>query len=145
MDPGAAFCAFAGKKRCLDLDDLSCAVIAVFGAKFKKEDLRCLMLQFSSNGEEMGEDAFRRLVEERRRLLGERDRAFRMFTALDAEGRGFLDLASFEEALAGACRPAAARACEIFHDMDHAKAGMVTVADFEAYLAGAGADVSRDQ
>mmetsp|Transcript_130334 Transcript_130334/g.416874 ORF Transcript_130334/g.416874 Transcript_130334/m.416874 type:complete len:181 (-) Transcript_130334:163-705(-) len=138
MDPTVAFDAFSGGKKYMDVDDLSCAAIAVFGTKFRKQDLRAMLAQYSPPSTPgVGLEAFRALVADRRRLLGERDRAFRMFTALDLRGRGYLDLRTFSDACSSVGRPVARRACEIFHDMDRSKTGMVTVADFEAYLSGA--------
>merc|ERR1712194_70811 len=107
------------------------------GTKFKKQDLRSLLAHYALSGALSLElEAFQTLVADRRRLLGERDQTFRMFDALDTSRRGYLDLRGFQEACADSCRPAALRACEIFHDLDRSRAGAVTVADFEAYLAG---------
>ncbi|CAE7533846.1 EFCAB11 [Symbiodinium natans] len=123
MDPRAAFDKFTDGKPFLDIDDLSCAVWAVFGIKFKKQDLRDLMSQYcKQESQGIGLEAFLALVEERRRIFGERDRALRLFSALDKHDNGFLDLRSFHEVCAETCRPAAARATEIFHDMDRSKA-----------------------
>ncbi|CAE7241700.1 EFCAB11 [Symbiodinium pilosum] len=139
MDPRAAFEKFADGKPCLDIDDLSCAVLAVFGVKFKKQDLRDLMSQYRrQEGQGIVLEAFLALVDERRRVFGERDFALRLFSALDVREHGFLDLRCFHEVCQDVCRPTAARATEIFHDMDRSKSGVVTFSDFEAYLAGDG-------
>eukprot|EP00435_Cladocopium_sp_Y103_P050186 s146_g15.t1 len=143
MDPRAAFQHFSDGKPVLDIDDLSCAVIAVFGFKFKKQDLRDLMEQYATRSE-AGEScflplqAFLQLVDDRRRVLGERDRALRLFSALDVKDQGFLDLKSFHQLCLETCRPSAQRAAEIFQDMDRSKSGAVTFSDFESYLAGEG-------
>ncbi|CAK9037150.1 unnamed protein product [Durusdinium trenchii] len=135
MDPRAAFRHFAGDGGRLDLDSLSCAVIAVFGFKFKKQDLRDLMEQYASeSGLKM--EAFLALVEDRRRVFGERDRALRLFSALDVKDQGFLDVKSFHELCLETCRPLGAQSTELFRDMDRSKSGSVTFSDFEAYLAG---------
>jgi len=60
----------------------------------------------------------------------------RLFEALDEEKKGYLDLVGFRDTCSSACRPAAGRAREIFHEMDQAKTGMVTFADFKVYLEG---------
>eukprot|EP00931_Biecheleriopsis_adriatica_P108338 TRINITY_DN82647_c0_g1_i1.p2 TRINITY_DN82647_c0_g1~~TRINITY_DN82647_c0_g1_i1.p2 ORF type:complete len:150 (+),score=44.91 TRINITY_DN82647_c0_g1_i1:45-494(+) len=146
MDPRAAFAHFADGKSCLDVDDLSCAVIAVFGFKFKKQDLRDIMLQYTvPNSPGMQLEAFLALVQERRRLFGERDRALRMFNAMDAQDQGFLDLQTFHTVCLETCRPAASRAKEIFHDMDRSKTGAVTFSDFEAYLIGDAPEERNEQ
>mmetsp|Transcript_121250 Transcript_121250/g.223065 ORF Transcript_121250/g.223065 Transcript_121250/m.223065 type:complete len:139 (-) Transcript_121250:77-493(-) len=137
MEPAAAFAVFSEGKDHLDLEDLSCAMIAIFGFKFKKQDLRVLFSSHASpavHGVDL--QGFQAIVAERRRLLGERDRAYRMFTALDKESQGYLDLRSFHDACASACRPAAARSREIFFEMDRSQSGAVTFTDFESYLAG---------
>merc|ERR1719183_357640 len=127
MEPAAAFAAFAGGKPCLDLEDLGCALIAVFGFKFKKQDLRSLFAQYAATAESgLPLAAFEALVQERQRLLGERDRAYRMFTALDTSGQGYLDLRAFRDACDAACKPAAQRSNEIFYEMDRSKSGVVT-------------------
>ncbi|CAE7501549.1 EFCAB11 [Symbiodinium sp. CCMP2592] len=137
MDPRAAFEKFSDGKSCLDIDDLSCAAWAVFGTKFKKQDLRDLMIQYCKpEAQGILLEAFLVLVEERRRIYGDRDRALRLFSALDKHDNGFLDLRSFHEVCVETCRPIASRANELFHDMDRSKSGVVTFSDFEAYLAG---------
>lgn len=137
MEPSAAFTTFANGKEYLDLDDLNCALIAVFGFKFKKRHLRGLLAQYAPGGPGLGLEAFAALAGEQRRALGERDRAFRLFAALDEGGRGYLDLAGFRDICAATCLPAAAQAREIFYEMDKSKSGTVTLSDFESYLAGA--------
>ncbi|CAJ1361045.1 unnamed protein product [Effrenium voratum] len=136
MDARAAFDQFSDGKHFLDIDDLSCAVIAVFGFKFKKQDLRDLMDQYSEPEVGVRLEAFLALVEDRRRVFGERDRALRLFTALDKNDQGFLDLKGFQEVCSDTCRPVARRAAELFQEMDRSKAGSVTFSDFEAFLAG---------
>eukprot|EP00434_Breviolum_minutum_P037026 symbB.v1.2.032817.t1/scaffold3988.1/size46798/2 len=136
MDPRSAFQHFSDGKSFLDIDDLSCAVLAVFGFKFKKQDLRDLLDQYAGETAALSLEAFLQLVEERRRVFGERDRALRLFNALDVKEQGFLDLHSFHEMCLDTCRPAAKRAAEIFQDMDRSKSGAVTFSDFENYLAG---------
>mmetsp|Transcript_75914 Transcript_75914/g.176054 ORF Transcript_75914/g.176054 Transcript_75914/m.176054 type:complete len:138 (-) Transcript_75914:74-487(-) len=136
MDPASAFNAFASGKEYLDLDDLSCAVIAVFGFKFKKHHLRGILARYASQVPGLTLEAFTAFVSEQRRVLGERERAFRMFAALDEHGRGYLDLAGFKEVCAATCPPAACRAREIFFEMDKSRSGTVTLSDFESYLAG---------
>uniref|UniRef100_A0A7S0A863 EF-hand domain-containing protein n=1 Tax=Pyrodinium bahamense TaxID=73915 RepID=A0A7S0A863_9DINO len=136
MEPAAAFVAFANGKEHLNLDDLSCALIAVFGFKLKKRHLRGLLARHAPGAPGLGLAAFLALVGEQRRELGARDRAFRLFAALDTSSRGFLDLAGFRDVCATTCAPAAARAGEIFFEMDKSKSGTVTLTDFEAYLAG---------
>eukprot|EP00928_Gymnodinium_smaydae_P057030 TRINITY_DN4029_c1_g1_i1.p2 TRINITY_DN4029_c1_g1~~TRINITY_DN4029_c1_g1_i1.p2 ORF type:complete len:146 (+),score=40.69 TRINITY_DN4029_c1_g1_i1:206-643(+) len=137
MQARDAFEACCDGKQYLDLDDLGCAVIAVFGFKFKKADLRLLYAEHAGPGDRgVSPEGFARLVADRQRLFGERDRVYRMFAALDRDGCGYLDLPTFRAALAEACRPAAARADEIFADMDTSRCGAVTLADFEEYLCG---------
>eukprot|EP00929_Paragymnodinium_shiwhaense_P115554 TRINITY_DN84513_c0_g1_i1.p3 TRINITY_DN84513_c0_g1~~TRINITY_DN84513_c0_g1_i1.p3 ORF type:complete len:157 (-),score=39.21 TRINITY_DN84513_c0_g1_i1:55-471(-) len=137
MESAAAFDAFADGKPYLDADDLSCAAIAVFGFKFKKDDLRNLLEEYAApNAPGVSRAGFEKLVADRRKLLGERDRAYRMFAALDKENRGCLEMETFQQTFAAVCRPAATRADEIFVAMDRSKSGAVTFADFEAYLAG---------
>ncbi|CAE8689677.1 unnamed protein product, partial [Polarella glacialis] len=99
-------------------------------------DLRDIVSEFAPHAPGLCLEAFEILVAERRRIFGERDRALRMFSALDAEDRGYLDLRSFRNLCAATCRPAANRSTEIFYDMDRSKSGSVTFSDFEAYLAG---------
>ena len=115
MEPRAAFQHFADGAS-LELEDLSCAMIAVFGFKFKKQDLRDLMEHYAQEGPEglksiekpfaskrkkkkkedgrhftsvfaetasrsdgaLNLEAFLLLVEDRRRILGERDRTLRL-------------------------------------------------------------------
>lgn len=137
MEPAEAFNVFAEGKTWLDLDDVVCAMIAVFGIKFKKRDVRTWFEEFVPTGASgMSATDFTKLVAARRRFLTEHDHARRLFAALDPCGRGYLELPSFREACACVCRPAASHARDIFYEMDRDKAGVVTFADFQAYLAG---------
>merc|ERR1719221_2580277 len=137
MEPAAAFAAFAGGKVHLDVDDLSCAIIAIFGRKLKKQHVRALFAQHTPSGVcGVTLTAFEELVAEHRRLFGERDHAYRMFASLDEGDKGYLDLATFQQVCASTCRPAATRATEIFFEMDRSKTGAIIFSDFEAYLAG---------
>merc|ERR1719221_354905 len=111
MEPAAAFAAFAGGKVHLDVDDLSCAIIAIFGRKLKKQHVRALFAQHTPSGVcGVTLTAFEELIAEHRRLFGERDQAYRMFASLDEGDRGYLELGSFRSTLASTCKPAAARA-----------------------------------
>eukprot|EP00913_Durusdinium_trenchii_P031730 g29715.t1 len=85
------------------------------------QDLRDLMEQYASeSGLKM--EAFLALVEDRRRVFGERDRALRLFSALDVKDQGFLDVKSFHELCLETCRPLGAQSTELFRDMDRSKA-----------------------
>ncbi|CAD7962463.1 unnamed protein product [Amoebophrya sp. A25] len=120
MDPSPAFRAFSrplgedstktstpAASRVLFLEDLSCAMIAVFGFKFKKHDLEMSIHrhhkkhaavnmevhpehgQGESESEFLTESEFLALVAERRQLLDNMtDPLYKQFCALDARSRG---------------------------------------------------------
>eukprot|EP00927_Polykrikos_kofoidii_P002703 TRINITY_DN11081_c0_g1_i1.p1 TRINITY_DN11081_c0_g1~~TRINITY_DN11081_c0_g1_i1.p1 ORF type:complete len:141 (+),score=28.97 TRINITY_DN11081_c0_g1_i1:181-603(+) len=136
MDPVVAFATFSDGKHYLNIDDLSCAMISVFGMKMKKAELRDLIAEHVPvRAAGLSQEGFLAVVEERRKLLGEQEQARSMFVALDGDGDGKLDLGSFEVAVAEACRPAGTTLAQmLFRDMDRSRCGIVSFADFEAYL-----------